>query len=355
MNKIGYLLLSTSLVTGLLAGCNGQAEEESVKENVSENVSESLAGESSTDENENRGVRPGDGGSGGGGFGMEKLDTSNIETKYTDISYADQSDTQKLDVYLPNEGEGPFPVIVAIHGGGFMMGSKTGGDVSSMLKGVENGYAVVSVDYRLSEEAAFPAAISDVKAAIRYIKANAEKYNLDPEKIAVWGDSAGGNLAALAGTSSDDEYLNGDNEENLEYSSEVQAVVDWFGPLEFLKMDEQFAEAGVSPKMGATSSDSSPESKYIGGNITENKEQTEKANPSNYISEDDPYFFIQHGTDDQNVPTQQSIDFAENLKAVLGEDKVTLSLLEGAGHGGEQFDAEENVQQVFEFLDSVLK
>ncbi|TCI51545.1 alpha/beta hydrolase [Exiguobacterium sp. SH1S21] len=286
---------------------------------------------------------------------MDQLDTSNIETKYTDLSYADQSDTQKLDIYLPNEGEGPFPVIVAIHGGGFMMGSKTGGDVSSMLKGVENGYAVVSVDYRLSEEAAFPAAISDVKAAIRYVKANAEKYNLDPENIVVWGDSAGGNLAALAGTSSNDEYLNGDNEENLEYSSEVQAVVDWFGPLEFLKMDEQFEAAGVTPKMGATSSDSSPESKYIGENITENVEQTEKANPANYISKDDPYFFIQHGTADQNVPTQQSIDFAEKLKAVLGEEKVSLTLLEGAGHGGEQFDAEENVQLVFEFLDSVLK
>lgn len=346
MNKIGYLLLSTSLVTGLLAGCNGETNEDA----STESVTESQTDETTSTESENKGSRPGD-----GGFGMEQLDTSNIETKYTDISYADQSDTQKLDIYLPNEGEGPFPVIVAIHGGGFMMGSKTGGDLSSMLKGVENGYAVVSVDYRLSEEEIFPAAISDVKAAIRYIKANAEQYNLDPEKIAVWGDSAGGNLAALAGTSTDDEYLNGDNEENLEYSSEVQAVVDWFGPLEFLKMDEQFAETGVTPKFGATSSDSSPESKYIGGNITENQEQAEKANPSNYISEDDPYFFIQHGTADQNVPTQQSIDFAENLKEVLGEDKVTLSLLEGAGHGGEQFDDEENLQKVFEFLDSVLK
>ncbi len=114
-----------------------------------------------------------------------------------------------------------------------MMGSKTGKDVQSMLEGINHGYAVVSVDYRLSKEAIFP-------AAIRFIKANAETYNLNPDKIAVWGDSSGGNLAALAGTSGDDNTLNGDNTENLEYSSTVNAVVDWFGPMSFLLMDKQF-------------------------------------------------------------------------------------------------------------------
>jgi len=292
---------------------------------------------------------------GGGGVVKGSLDTSNIKTKYTDIAYGNLSEAQKLDIYLPNEGEGPFPVIIAIHGGGFMQGDKTGKDLTSMLEGVNRGYAVVPVNYRLSGEAVFPAAISDVKAAIRYIKANAEKYNLDPGNIVAWGNSAGGNLASLVGTTGDDDSLDGENTGNLEYSSEVKAVVDWFGPLEFLKLDEQFQESGITPKLGERSSDMSPESKYIGGNITENAELAEKANPTYYITKDDPYFLIQHGTADPNVPIQQSIDFKGKLTNILGKEKVTLSLLEGAGHGGEQFDAKENLEEVFEFLNRVVK
>lgn len=292
----------------------------------------------------------------GGGLDNSSADTSFVNKKVTDVSYGTISETQKLDIYYPNTAsEQPYPVIIAIHGGAFMMGDKTGGDVASMLQGANNGYAVVSVDYRLSKEAVFPAAISDIKAAIRFIKANAEAYKLDPENIAVWGDSAGGNLAALAGTSGDDDSLNGDNKENLEYTSKVQAVVDWFGPINFLLMDEQFEAAGVTPKMGGTSTDKSPESQYIGGNITQNVEQTEKANPETYISKGDPYFFIQHGSADQNVPTQQSIDLAEKLTKTLGSKKVTLEILDGAAHGGSQFDSEENLKKVFAFLDRVLK
>lgn len=292
----------------------------------------------------------------GGGMDGGAMDTSAITHKELDIPYGSISATQKLDIYYPNEASSnPYPVIVAIHGGAFKMGNKSGGDLASMIQGVNHGYAVVTVDYRLSDEAVFPAAISDVKAAIRFIKANAQQYNLDPDKIATWGDSAGGNLAALAGTSGDDASLNGDNSENLNVSSAVNAVVNWFGPIDFLLMDEQFAAAGVTPKMGLTSSPTSPESQYIGGNITENVEQTKKANPENYITASDPAFFIQHGSADQNVPTQQSINLAEKLTAVLGSDKVTLTILEGAGHGGAAFDAAGNLDQVFAFLDGVLK
>ena len=292
----------------------------------------------------------------GGGMNGGAMDTSAITHKELDIPYGSISDTQKLDIYYPNEASsGPYPVIIAIHGGAFKMGSKTGGDLAPMLEGVNHGYAVVTVDYRLSDEAVFPAAISDVKAAIRFIKANAQQYNLNPDKIATWGDSAGGNLATLVGTSGDDVSLNGDNTENMAVSSAVNAVVDWFGPIDFLLMDEQFQAAGVTPKMGLTSSPTSPESQYIGGNITENVEQTQKANPENYITASDPAFFIQHGSDDQNVPTQQSINLYEKLTAVLGSDKVTLTILEGAGHGGDAFETTENLDKVFTFVDGVLK
>ncbi|HOU16076.1 MAG TPA: alpha/beta hydrolase [Anaerolineae bacterium] len=296
---------------------------------------------------------------GGGGLGNSTVDTSGIKTQYTDVAYGSVSSSQTLNIYLPNEGEGPFPVIVAIHGGAFRMGSATGGDVAAMLEGVNRGYAVVSINYRLSGEATFPAAVSDCKAAIRFIKANASKYNLDANRIAVWGDSAGGNLAAMVGTTGNVTTLNGDNQENLDYSSAVQAVVDWFGPLNFLEMDAQFAASGITPAMGATSSETSPESQYIGQLITKDPELTQQANPATYINtmtpETAPSFLIQHGTADANVPTQQSIDFADLLTAALGKDKVTLVLLEGAGHGTSEFTAQANLDQVFAFLDQVLK
>lgn len=292
----------------------------------------------------------------GGGLGNTSVDTSTIEKKITDIAYGTQSTTQKLDIYYPNEASTePYPVIIAIHGGAFMMGDKTGGDVAPMLEAVNYGYVVISIDYRLSKEAIFPAAINDVKAAIRFVKAHADEYQINPDKIAVWGDSAGGNLAALAGTSGDDASLNGDSQDNLTFSSSVAAVVDWFGPINFLLMDEQFVNAGITPKMGNTSSNTSPESQYIGGNITQNVSIVEQANPETYISANDPYFFIQHGSADQNVPTQQSIDFAAKLEAVLGSDKVKFEILEGASHGGSQFETSENIVKVIEFLDSVLK
>lgn len=201
------MILSASLI-----GCQAKTEVSSNTQAPSANAAASLApAASAPGANAQNGAAPGGnapggngnympGGAGEGMGGPSQLDTSSIKTKYLNVSYAGQSDTQKLDIYLPNEGNGPFPVIVAIHGGGFLMGSRTGGDLKAMLEGVNRGYAVVCVEYRLSSEAPFPAAVNDVKAAIRFIRSNAAKYNLNPDKIATWGDSAGGNLTSIAGT-----------------------------------------------------------------------------------------------------------------------------------------------------------
>lgn len=285
------------------------------------------------------------------------LDASTITNKWLDVAYASASESEKLDIYLPNEGEGPFPVIIAIHGGAFMMGTKTGGDVTAMLGGLERGYAVVSVEYRLSGEAIFPAQINDIKAAIRFLRANATTYNLDPNKFATWGGSAGGSLSALAGTSGDVVALQDDSLGNADQSDRVQAAVDWFGPIYFSLMDQQFADLGLTPKMGATSSSSSPESAYLGATVgtTEAEAAVTAASPQTYISADDPAFMIQHGTADTNIPITQSIDFSKLLTDTLGADKVIFEQLEGAGHGTSEFSTAENVAKVLDFLDSQLK
>ncbi|HMS91045.1 MAG TPA: alpha/beta hydrolase [Candidatus Absconditabacterales bacterium] len=271
--------------------------------------------------------------------------TSVATTKNLDVSYGTDSDTQKMDIYIP-EGTGPFPVIIAIHGGAFMMGNKEGGDLQPMLQAVKKGYAVVTVNYRLSNEAKFPAAIDDIQKAIVFIKENAKAYNLNGDKIATWGDSAGGNLASLAGTMG-----------NIKDNTDVQAVVDRFGPIYFSTMDEEFTALGVTPKMGNTNSPNSPESKYLGQTIGTQEAEVlvKQASPQTYISKNSPAFFIQHGTLDTNIPITQSENFAEKLKNVIGDENVIFEKIEGAAHGGAQFETEENLNKVFNFLDTYLK
>lgn len=287
------------------------------------------------------------------GGGVQGPDTSSIKTKYLDVAYAGGSTSQKLDVYVPNSGSGPFPVIVAIHGGAFRMGDKADEELVPMLAGLSRGYAVVSINYRLSEEAKSPAQVNDAKAAIRFIRANAGKYNLDPNKIVAWGGSAGAYLAAILGTSGGVADLEDMSQGNPDQSSSVQAVVDWFGPISFLEMDPQFTASGIGPANHDAAD--SPESQLLGKALTEVPELVRKADPTTYITSDDPPFFIEHGTKDSDVPTEQSINFAGDLAKVLGAENVTLKLLEGATHAGPEFTTAENVDLVLDWIDGHLK
>lgn len=275
------------------------------------------------------------------------------QSTYTDLAYADASASQKLDLYLPSTGSGPFPVVVAIHGGAFKMGDKADGQEAAMLAALDRGYAVASINYRLSNEAIFPAQVNDAKAAVRYLRANAAKYNLDPSKIAAWGGSAGGYLAAMLGTTGGVADLEDMSQGNSDQSSAVQAVVDWFGPLSFLDMDPQFQASGTGP---ANHDDaSSPESQLLGSALPDVPDLVKKADPTTYITADDPAFLIQHGTNDGNVPVEQSTNFAAALTKVLGSGAVTLKLLEGAGHADQAFMTTENVTLVLDWLDAHLK
>lgn len=300
----------------------------------------------------------------GGGITFSKLDTSFVSEKFLNLSYGSKSQSQKLDLYLPQKSNQPYPVIVVYHGGAFMFGDKAMGEVQGAVDGVKRGYAVVSANYRLSGEATFPAAINDAKAVIRWVKANAKTYNLNPDKIVVWGGSAGGNIASMVGvTGSLQSIGENDNQENMQYSSNVQVVIDWFGPLDFLKMDDQFKQGSVKRReikgSSITSDINSPESKYIGKLITLDPALTQQANPASYLHlltpSNAPYFFIEHGDRDSLVPTQQSINFAKLLEKQIGEKKVKLEILKGADHGSDEFDLQENLQKVYEFISKALK
>jgi acetyl esterase/lipase len=288
-------------------------------------------------------------------FAPPMLDQSKYKRKWLDVSYASQSPSQKMDIYLPEEGNGPFPVILVVHGGAFMFGSKGETISEPMLQGIYHGYAVADINYRLSGEAIFPAQTYDCKAAVRFLRANAAQYRLDGSHIAAWGPSAGGHLVAMLGASAGVKALEDLEMGNPLESSAVQAVVDWCGPAEdFIRMDIEFQES----RLGTPdhSAEFSPESCLLGQKITEVPELVAFASPMTYITAGVPPFLIQHGAIDHVVPVQQSINFASALARKAGLEKVILEVLPGVDHHGDPaFETRENLERVFKFLDEHLK
>jgi acetyl esterase/lipase len=293
---------------------------------------------------------------GPGGMGGSSTFAS-VAPTYKDLAYASVSPAQMLDLYIPTTGSGPFPVVIMVHGGGFMFGDKAdGGGLTGVDQLLEAGYAVASINYRLSGEATFPALVHDVKAAIRWVRAQASPYLFDPERIAVWGGSAGGYLSLMAGVSAGVPELEDPTLGHASQPCHVQAVVDWFGPTNFLLMDTQLAASGLAPiAEQAHSGAASPESLLLGQKITEIPHLVRAANPETYIHPGLPPFFIQHGDHDDTVPHQQSVHMAAKLAAVLGPEKVKLELLAGAGHGGPAFETPQNIHKVLAFLDQALR
>lgn len=263
---------------------------------------------------------------------------------FRDIAYVRGGhERQKLDLYLPASGSG-HPLVVWVHGGAWLAGHKDNTRATWLL---ERGYAVASINYRLSQHAQFPAQIEDCKAAIRWLRANAARYGYDPEKIGVWGASAGGHLVALLGTTGDaKDFGAGDD---LGVSSRVQAVCDFFGPTDFAKMDQQ----APVPDRSAHNAADSPESKLIGGPIQENKDKVARANSVTYVSAGDAPFLILHGDKDNTVPAGQSDLLYEALRKA--DVEATYLVVKGAGHGGPPFDTPEMRALITTFFDKHLK
>lgn len=277
---------------------------------------------------------------------------SDLAWEFRDVDYAAQSPAQKLDIYLP-KGEPPFPVVLVVHGGAWLEGDKGIWEIETMLHALARGYAVASTNYRLSSEAIFPAQIFDVKAAIRHLRAHAGDYGFQPDRMCIFGSSAGGHLSALVGVSGGVAALEDLSMGNAEFSSTVQAVVDWFGPTDFLAMDSQLNSLGIVGDMH-TKPDS-PESKLVGKFISEAPELAAFASPLTYVTKGAPPFLIQHGRADGTVCCLQSVVLAEKLKLVAGADRVQLDLIDGAGHGGPQFETQSNISRMLDFIDMHLK
>ena len=228
-----------------------------------------------------------------------------------------------LDLYCPEKVSGSLPVIVWIHTGGWSKGRKERCPAVAL---VQDGYAVASIDYRLTSTAPFPAQIEDCKAAVRWLRANASTYHLDPDHIGVWGHSAGGHLAALLGTSGGVRELEGTGD-NMSYSSRVQAVCDVAGPSDLVRLYQE-ASQSRGDKSGKVMYDVAA---LVGGSAEKNITTATAASPIHYVSKDDPPFLIIHGENDATIPVTQAESFAAALKAAGVE--TTLEIANGRGHG----------------------
>jgi acetyl esterase/lipase len=270
------------------------------------------------------------------------------------LSYvANGAPAQKLDLYLPNStNTNAYPTVVWIHGGGWIMGDKA--DVAAVKRLVCKGYAVASINYRLSGTAKFPAQIYDVKAAIRFLRANAANYKLDPNKFASFGSSASGHLASLAATSGGVADLEDLSLGNVSTSSHVHAGVAWYGPSDFAQMDAQTINQGCSAAAATHGRSDSPESNLLGCTIANAPcaANIRRANPVNYISRNTPPLLLMHGTQDCTVPNAQSTVVQTAMQAA--NRCSTKRNVIAASHGGAAWESNAVQDAVTEFLSTVF-
>ncbi len=282
----------------------------------------------------------------GAGYWFYGWLTTTLPTQ-ANLAYADLSERNVLDLYLPEGASGPVPVVVWVHGGAFMMGDKSGPQSLAALNAA--GYAVAAINYRLSGTDQWPAQLEDVQAAVAYLRANAADLGIDPGKVALFGASAGGHLVSTTGIT-----LAADP------ATAVQAVVDWFGPVDFTTMDADIEASGVARTTGRNDAADSPESALIGMAVAENPEAAQKVSPLYALAQLPPgtvlpQFLIMHGGVDSFVGPKQSERLRDALLANPGNAGVTYEFLPEGGHGSGAFQEAPATQTVVDFLDSVLK
>lgn len=288
------------------------------------------------------------------GMAPPPVDTSWIRRQFCDIAYG-PAETNKFNVYLPNEGEGPFPTVVFIHGGAFSGGDRTDPQVKPFLELVKSGLALVSVDHRLSGEVVFPDGLRDCAAALAFLRKNASKWQLDTERMGFVGNSAGGNFVLMLTVAQGTDII------PAEDPVLPKCVVTWFAPTDFLAMieafreEEEFFRDKTFPGELPHDHPYSPESVYLGGPILELEEDfVRAAAPVEYITPALPPMLMQHGRMDHVVHWTQSRLFMERANEICGEERVFLDVLPGADHADPAFETEENMARVAAFFHAHL-
>ncbi len=301
---------------------------------------------------------------------------------FFDVPYGTVSPAQKFDLWLPSKSDvpgrenGPFPVIVAIHGGGFSGGTKRREDMLlPMLNGLRKGYAVASVEYRMTDEVTFPDPVRDIKRAIRFLRANAAKLMIDPERIVTWGGSAGGYLTCMSAVFDGVTLFDDPTDPNLNVPAYIAGAVGWYSLTNcvtadyFLEMNSFVTSAlyGDTPDVDNDYCFAEPVAEYTEFpfmNLPDSilrrflgdywsVDRAGFADPNTYINENTAPILLQHGTRDEIVPMQHSIEFAMNINHICGDNRAILELIPDAIHSSVLFETSQNINRVFNFIDSI--
>jgi acetyl esterase/lipase len=256
------------------------------------------------------------------------------------IEYTNPDNQQlQLNLARPKTGTGPFPAVICIHGGGFRAGSREGYN-KLCLTLAQNGYVAATISYRLAPRFQFPAAVHDTKAAVRWLRANAAKYNVDPARIGVTGGSAGGHLVQFLGVTEGVKQFEGTGG-NPEQSSAVTCVVNYYGPSDFLQSYGKSVDAHEVLPL------------WFGGNLETQRQKHILGSPLNWVTPAAAPTLIIHGTEDKYVAHEQGVWMADRLKASGVE--VQLLTLQGAGHGFKGDHATQAEQAMLAFFAKHLK
>lgn len=273
--------------------------------------------------------------------------TSAGERLHANLAYGPHPERNRLDLYLPDRpADRPWPLIVWIHSGGWYTGGKGGGGAARAL--VKRGYAVAAITYRFSQDAIFPAQIEDCQRAVRWLRAHAAVYNLDPARVGAWGGSAGGHLAALLGTAPD-RFPAPPDDPNRALSASVAAVCAHNPPTDLIRWD---AQALPEPQVVANAPDSMV-ARLLGGPPERAPEAARRASPITYVSSRSAPMFLVHGDADRAVPPQQSLTFHAALRAAGVE--ATLHVIPGAAHANAAFAQGIPHEAIAAFFDRHLK
>ena len=291
-------------------------------------------------------------------FGLDptpkrKCDVSKIKRKYLNIAYCDQPDGKYnlLDIYLPECEQEEYPVLIQIHGGGFLMVDKGDYLLEKYLKGLDKGYAVVSVNYHYSTEKKFPEQIREIKTAIRFLRHNRKKYFLNTDRIAIGGESAGGYLASMVALTPDDPYFEGSAYGTPDEKSTVSCCVDYYGPTDMLLHDKHMQTQGVD--FIPNDHPRSPTGFFLGGRMSDIPHVCDRANPLKYVSKTTVPVMIFHGEKDVIVPPMQSQIFYDRLKKNI-EDRVALVMVPHVGHEDPTFETNQITDIMYKFIEKYI-
>lgn len=275
-----------------------------------------------------------------------EMDTSVIRRKFLNCPYGEDK-RQALDIYLPNDGDGPFPAVFFLHGGGWVSGSRSDKQAAPFMHGTRRGYAVVAVGYRLAPSSHYPDNLFDVKNALRWVADNADAYLIDSTRFVLAGASAGAHLALMAA------FTHGVAAFECAPGSPpytIRAVIDQFGPTDFLSSDGQFEQSGYPRARPPRPDRPDASDMMFGVRKADAPGLVRFMNPIDNVHPGIPPVLLQHGRFDPIVPYQQSTELYERIIAVAGPGRAELDISEEFLHADPRYSAPESVERIFSFI-----